>query len=99
MLTLQTPEKTSLATLKFVGKLVSRYDEGIKGLWNTEERISGEGNYVLGIERLNKDVDIERSNSGAATLWENVLLDKHYANLVKDGSRSLMKNSKPSSGR
>ena len=97
MLTLQTPEKTSLASLKFIGKLMNRYDEGIKGLWNTEERISGEGNYILGIERLNKDVDIERSNSDAATLWENVLLDKHYANLVKDGSRSLMKNSKPSS--
>ncbi|EMG47619.1 NOC3 Nucleolar complex-associated protein 3 [Candida maltosa Xu316] len=97
MLCLQTPEKTTLANLKFVGKLVTRYDEGIKGLWNTEERISGEGSYVLGIERLNKDVDLERSNSGAATLWENVLLDKHYANMVKDGSRSLMKNSKPNS--
>ena len=96
ILTLQTPEKTSLANLKFIGKLMNRYGENIKGLWNTEERISGEGNYILGIERQNKDkdVELERSNSGAATLWENVLLDKHYSIMIKDGSRSLMKNSK-----
>ena len=96
ILTLQTPEKTTLANLKFIGKLMSRYGESIKGLWNTEERISGEGNYILGIENgmKNKHVDLERSNSGAATLWENVLLDKHYSVMIKDGSRSLLKNSK-----
>lgn len=91
---LQTPEKTSLASLKFIGKLMSRYGDSLKGLWNTEERISGEGTYVLGIERSDREVELERSNSGAATLWENVLLDKHYCPMVKDGSRSLMKNSK-----
>lgn len=90
---LNTPEKTSLAILKFVGKLMARYDE-IKGLWNTEERISGEGSYVLGLERLDREVELERCNSGAATLWENVLLDKHYNPMVRDGARSLMKNSK-----
>lgn len=96
ILTLQTPEKTTLANLKFIGKLMSRYGESIKGLWNTEERISGEGNYILGIENgmKNKHVDLERSNSGATTLWENVLLDKHYSVMIKDGSRSLLKNSK-----
>ncbi|EGW29912.1 uncharacterized protein SPAPADRAFT_143913 [Spathaspora passalidarum NRRL Y-27907] len=91
---LQTPEKTSLAGLKFIGKLMNRYDEAVKGLWNTEERISGEGTYNLGIEREDREVELERSNSEAATLWENVLLDKHYCPLVRDGSRSLMKNSK-----
>lgn len=96
---LQTPEKTSLAVLKFVGKLMSRYDDSLKGLWNSEERIAGEGSYMLGIERLDRDVELERCNSGAATLWENVLLDKHYCPLVRDGSRSLMKNSKPNAGR
>ncbi|KAG7664921.1 uncharacterized protein J8A68_001559 [[Candida] subhashii] len=96
---LQSPEKTSLAILKFVGKLMSRYDDSLKGLWNTEERISGEGSYVLGIERLDREVELERSNSGAATVWENVLLDKHYCPMVRDGARSLMKNSKPSGGR
>ncbi|RLV92932.1 Nucleolar complex-associated protein 3 [Spathaspora sp. JA1] len=89
---LQTPEKTSLAGLKFIGKLMNRYDDSVKGLWNTEERISGEGLYTLGIEREDREVELERSNSEAATLWENVLLDKHYCPLVRDGSRSLMKN-------
>lgn len=93
MLVLNTPEKTSLACLKFIGKLTSRYDESLKGLWNTEERISGEGSYALGIETL-REVELERCNSGAATLWESVLLDKHYCPMVRDGLRSLMKNSK-----
>lgn len=91
---LNTPEKTSLALLKFVGKLVSRYDVGIKGLWNTEERIDGNGTYNLGIEREDMVVDLDRSKSEAATLWENVLLDKHYSPMVRDGARSLFKNSK-----
>jgi nucleolar complex protein 3 len=90
---LNMPEKTSLATLKFIGKLMARYDE-VKGLWNTEERINGEGTYILGLERLDREVELERCNAGAATLWENVLLDKHYNPMVRDGSRSLMKNSK-----
>lgn len=92
--TLHAPEKTTIATLKFVAKLVSRYGEEVKGLWNTEERISGEGLYVLGIESSNRDVELDRCNSGAATIWENVLLDKHYCTTIKDGSRHLMKLSK-----
>ncbi|KAK6454312.1 nuclear export of pre-ribosomes [Scheffersomyces xylosifermentans] len=95
---LQTPEKTTLATLKFIGKLVSRYDESLKGLWNSEERINGEGTYALGIERPDREVELERCNEGAATLWENVLLDKHYCPMVREGSRSLMNNSKSSAG-
>lgn len=91
---LHAPEKTSLATLKFIGKLVNRHGESVKGLWNTEERISGEGTYHLGIEKANKEIELERSNAAAATLWENVLLDKHYSPMVRDGSRSLMKLSK-----
>ncbi|CAH6721059.1 nucleolar complex-associated protein 3 [[Candida] jaroonii] len=93
ILMLQTPEKTSLATLKFIGKLVNKYGESTKGLWNSEERINGEGNYSLGIEYI-KDVELERSNADASTLWENVLLDKHYNPMVRDNSRSLMKLSK-----
>lgn len=96
---LHTPEKSSLAILKFIGKLVSRYGEGLKGLWNTEERINGEGSYILGIERDSREVELERCNSGAATLWESVLLDKHYCPMVRDGARSLLKNSKAAENR
>jgi nucleolar complex protein 3 len=63
-------------------------------LWNTEERIDGNGVYNLGIERNGMVVDLDRSKSEAATLWENVLLDKHYSPMVRDGARSLFKNSK-----
>lgn len=91
---LQTPEKTSLALLKFVGKLTGRFGESLKGLWNTEERIGGEGTYILGTERTDREVELERSNAGAATLWENVLLENHYCPMVRDGARLLMKNSK-----
>lgn len=91
---LHTPEKTSLATLKFIGKLVNRHGESLKGLWDTEEKISGEGSYNLGTERPDKEVELDRCNAAAATLWENVLLDKHYSPMVRDGSRSLMKMSK-----
>lgn len=90
---LQTPEKTSMASLKFIGKLVNKYGDSVKGLWNTEERINGEGAYDLGFGR---EVELDRCNSDASTLWENVLLDKHYNPMVKDGSRSLMKLSKQS---
>ncbi|KAI5959916.1 uncharacterized protein KGF55_005148 [Candida pseudojiufengensis] len=94
ILALQTPEKTSLAILKFIGKLMSRYDNNLKGLWNTEDSV-GEGNYILGIEKNDESIiRLERCNIGSATLWENVLLDNYYAPMVKDGSRSLMKNSK-----
>lgn len=97
--TLQTPEKTSIALLKFVGKLLGRYGDGLKGLWSTEDRISGEGEYVLGTEKEGFEVDIERSNVGSAVLWENVLLDKHYCPVIRDGARSLMKSSKVSNTR
>ncbi|GEQ70635.1 hypothetical protein JCM33374_g4313 [Metschnikowia sp. JCM 33374] len=91
---LHAPEKTTIASLKFVAKLINKYGNALKGLWSTEENISGEGNYILGYEKTGMEVDLERSNVGSAVLWENVLLDKHYSSVIKDGSRSLMKNSK-----
>lgn len=90
MMMLHTPEKTSLATLKFVGKMMSKYSQ-TASLYDSDER-SGDGRYVMGSEV--EKVELERSNAEAATLWENVLLDKHYAVMVRDGSRSLGKQSK-----
>lgn len=96
---LQTPEKTTIALLKFVGKLLGRYGDTLKSLWSTEDRISGESEYVLGIEKEGFEVDFERSNVGSAVLWENLLLDKHYCPIIRDGSRSLMKNSRATNNR
>lgn len=96
---LHTPEKTTIATLKFIAKLVGRFGEGMKGMWTSDDKIAGEGNYILGIEKDGFEVDMERSNIGSAVLWENVLLDKHYCPVIKDGSRSLSKNSKATNSR
>ena len=94
MALLQMPERTSIATLKFVAKLTVRYGNGLHSLWSSEDRIVADGNYVLGIEKENMEVALERMNVGSAVLWENVLLDKHYCNIIKDGARSIMKSSK-----
>lgn len=93
---LQMPEKTSIASLKFVAKLVGKYGDGLASLWSSEDQISSEGSYILGIEKEGLEVDMERNNIGSAVLWENVLLDKHYCNIIKDGARSIMKNTKDS---
>lgn len=96
---LQMPEKSTIACLKFVLKLVNKFGDGLKGLWGTDDTLSIEGNYVLGIEQPNMEVELERCNVGSAVLWENVILDKHYNNVIKDGSRSLLKASKNSNSR
>lgn len=91
---LHLPEKLALAVLKFIGKLMARFP-GIGALYSTEESL-GEGHYILGIEpNLRLDVvEVARSQPEAATLWENVLLDKHYNPQVRDGLRLLMKQLK-----
>lgn len=91
---LQMPEKTSIASLKFVAKLVGKYGSGLNSMWSSEDRVASEGGYILGIEKEGVEVEMERNNIGSAVLWENVLLDKHYCNIIKDGARSIMKNSK-----
>lgn len=93
---LHMPEKTSIASLKFVAKLIGKYGDGLTSLWSSEDRIASEGSYILGIEKDGLEVEMERNNIGSAVLWENVLLDKHYCNIIKDGARSIMKNSKES---
>ena len=86
MCMMHTPEKTSMALLKFIDKLMNKYPE-IGGLYSTEDRI-GNGNF-------NMETDsISRSNPDAATLWENHLLSKHYCPGVINGIRALSKRSK-----
>ncbi|CAI1566493.1 hypothetical protein SEUBUCD646_0L00680 [Saccharomyces eubayanus] len=81
-----TPEKTSIAILKFIDKLMNRYPE-ISGLYSSEDRI-GNGHFVM--EANNPS----RSNANAATLWDNALLEKHYCPIVVKGLRSLSTRSK-----
>lgn len=81
-----TPEKTTIAILKFLDKLMSRYPE-IGGLYSTDDRI---GN---GVFHMNADIP-SRSNAEAATVWENALLLKHYSPTVGKGVRALMEKSR-----
>lgn len=83
---LHLPEKSDVAILKFLDKLVGRYDP-IKTLYTTEDRIQN-GVYYPEVD------ECERSNTEVAVLWENVLLHNHYANNVSMGARHLFNNAK-----
>lgn len=83
---LHLPEKSSVASMKFIDKLIGRYDD-IKTLYSTEDRVQN-GIYNAEID------ETERANTEVAVLWENVLLDKHYATNVAMGARHLFKNAK-----
>ncbi|AMD22766.1 HHL004Wp [Eremothecium sinecaudum] len=81
-----TPEKTSIAILKFLDKLMSKYPE-IGGMYSTEDVI-GNGNFYMEAD------DPARSNPEAATIWESALLSKHYCPTVVKGVRALITRSK-----
>lgn len=85
MCSLHTPERTTCAILKFIDKLMSKYTE-IAGLYSTEDRIAN-GNFNL------ESNELHRSNPGAATLWENKILSKHYCPTVVTGINALAKKS------
>lgn len=86
MCMMHTPEKTTVALLKFLDKLMNRYPE-IGGLYSTEDRI-GNGKFNMEID------NISRCNPDAATLWENHTLSKHFCPTAVTGVRSLTKRSK-----
>ncbi|CCE65860.1 hypothetical protein TPHA_0N00790 [Tetrapisispora phaffii CBS 4417] len=85
MCLLHTPERTSIALLKFIDKLMNKYPD-IAGLYSTEDRI-GNGKFYMEMNSLS------RSNPEAATIWENTLLTKHFNPSVVKGVRSIAKRS------
>lgn len=85
---LQTPEKSSIALLKFIEKLMTRFPE-IASLYSTEDRVLN-GKFDLFTDA------IAQSNPTAAMLWENAVLQKHYCPTVVKGIRSLSTRSKDS---
>ncbi|CDO93707.1 unnamed protein product [Kluyveromyces dobzhanskii CBS 2104] len=82
---LHTPERTSIALLKFMDKLTTKYPE-VLGLYSTDDRI-GNGEFQIETDVPN------RSNAEAATIWENSILVKHYCPPVVKGVRSLFHKS------
>lgn len=83
-----TPEKTSIALLKFLDKLMNKYQE-IGGLYSTEDRI-GNGDFIMNADNP------ARCNAESAILWENTLLVAHYCPEVVKGIRFLASRSKES---
>ncbi|CEP62727.1 Noc3p LALA0_S06e02344g [Lachancea lanzarotensis] len=81
-----TPEKTVVAMLKFMDKLIGKYPE-IGGLYSTEDRV-GNGSFQLEADTP------ARSNAEAATIWENTLLLKHYSPLVVKGTKAMLEKSR-----
>ncbi|SCV03573.1 LAMI_0H09252g1_1 [Lachancea mirantina] len=81
-----TPEKTSIAVLKFIEKLSTRYPE-VKGLYSTEDRID---NGVFSLEAN----DPTRCNARTAVIWENAVLFEHYSPAIVKGVKSLFVKSK-----
>lgn len=83
-----TPEKTSIALLKFLDKLMNKYP-AIGGLYSTEDRI-GNGRFIMNADNL------ARCNPETATLWENNLLATHYCPSVVKGVRFMANRSRES---
>nr|KMM72047.1 hypothetical protein CPAG_08346 [Coccidioides posadasii RMSCC 3488] len=81
---LQLPEKSAIAVLSLLNRVVKMHAPKIAPLWNTEER-KGDGvfNPIA--------VDVEASNVFAATVWEGELLRVHYCPEIRDASRGIEK--------
>ncbi|KMU77961.1 hypothetical protein CISG_06871 [Coccidioides immitis RMSCC 3703] len=81
---LQLPEKSALAVLSLLNRVVKMHAPKIAPLWNTEER-KGDGVFNPNA------VDVEASNVFAATVWEGELLRVHYCPEIRDASRGIEK--------
>lgn len=84
-MSLQLPEKSSLAALKALVKMTRRYNI-LAGLYSTDDRITN------GVYKIDVDVP-EHSNPEAATIWETVLLEKHYCPKVAKAAALVPKSS------
>jgi nucleolar complex protein 3 len=81
---LHMPEKSTLATVGVVNKLGKKYHRQLAGLFSTEESV-GDGVYMMEAD------EPERSNPFAATIWETVLLEKHYSPAVSEAAKGMQK--------
>lgn len=79
---LNMPEKSALAILGMLNKMAWRHQRRLQGLFSTEDRV-GDGTYKMDID------EPEISNPYAATIWETVLLKKHYSPKVAKAAKQL----------
>jgi len=81
---LQLPEKSSLAILSLLTRVVKQNGRKVAPLWNTEER---KGDGVFNPYAM----DVEESNVFAGTVWEGELLRLHYCPQVRDAAADVEK--------
>lgn len=79
---LNMPEKSTLAILGMLNKMARRHQRRLQGLFSTEDRV-GDGTYKMDID------EPEISNPYAATIWETVLLRKHYSPKIAEAAKEL----------
>lgn len=84
MSSLHLPEKSALAIMGLMRKVVKTHGRKIAGMWNTEERKGdGEFNALRG--------EVEGSNPFAGTIWEGELLRLHFCPSVRAGYEGVEK--------
>ncbi|MCJ1246047.1 hypothetical protein MMC30_003251 [Trapelia coarctata] len=84
MSSLHLPEKSALAIMGLMGKVVKTHGRKIAGMWSTEER-KGDGEF----DALRGEV--EGSNPFAGTVWEGELLRLHFCPGVRAGYEGIEK--------
>lgn len=68
---LHMPERSAIAALKILDKMTKKFPT-LPSLYTTDDRVSN-GVYGMKVDQP------EHSNPEAATIWETLLLEKHYA--------------------
>lgn len=83
---LQLPEKSCLAVMRLMERIVKVHGAKVAALWHTEER-KGDGAF----DPLKAEGGGEGSNPFAATVWEGEVLRRHFCPAVREAAKGLEK--------
>ncbi|KAA8901325.1 hypothetical protein TRICI_006086 [Trichomonascus ciferrii] len=86
---LHFPEKSTIASLKILDKMIKKFHTTIPSLFSTDDRVTN------GVFHMDVD-EPEHSNPEAATIWEIVLLEKHYDPKIAKAARSVLHTARSS---
>ena len=81
---LHMPERSAIAALRILDKMTKKFPT-LSALFATDDRVAN------GIYRMEVDQP-EHSNPEAATIWETVFLEKHYASSVSKAAALVPKS-------
>lgn len=81
---LHMPERSAIAALRILDKMIKKFP-ALSALFSTEDRVAN------GIYRMEVDQP-EHSNPEAATIWETIFLEKHYAASVSKAAALVPKS-------